>query len=72
MDLDNWKPRAIVLMHYIPGAKCGIMVSLETNQSSPLGPLFCYLLFHVKLHIYEKDLVSFIIFMSLFYFLCLL
>lgn len=32
MDLDNWEPRAIVLMHFIRGAECGIMVPLETDH----------------------------------------
>lgn len=59
MDLDNWEPREIVLMHYIRGAKCGMLASLETRHY--LGPLFCCLLFCITLHIYEKDLVSFII-----------
>lgn len=60
MDSDHGQLKAIVLRHYIRGAKRGLLVSLET---CPLiwGLFSAVHLFCIKLHIYGNDLVPFVI-----------
>lgn len=49
VDLDNWEPRAIVLMHFIRGAKCGIMVPLETDHllQDLFSAIYCFMLSYI-------------------------
>lgn len=67
VDLDHWKLWAIMLMHYIRGAKCGIMVSQETNHllEDLFSAIYCFMLSYIYMRKIQYLLsFSFLLFIS--------